>query len=189
MHDPATFRHVRSALLLGMLLVLVSAMPVSAQQYSRESYEWSESGSYECGEDNWIDWSAAGSGTLTIRTGTGKDEGAFFAHDRFSWHATDVRRSDGLTLHFTGRANFIETKATRVSGSVFQFTAVEAGQPFVVRDADGNVLVRDRGSIRQSILFDTLGDDTPGGVFIEEVSFQVNGPHPGLEFDSCDYFG
>ena len=189
MHDLATLRCARAALILGALLALAAAVPVSARQYSYEAYEWSDSGSYECGTGNWIDWSAEGSGVLTIRTGTGKDENAFFAHDRFQWHSTDVRRSDGLALHFSGRANFIETKATRVEGSIFEFTAVEAGQPFVVRDDDGNVLVRDRGTIRQTILFDTLGDATPGGIFIEDVSFRANGPHPGFEFDACDYFG
>lgn len=189
MHVPVTFRRAQAALLLGVLLALSAALPVSARQYSYEAYEWTEEGSYECGEGNWIDWSAAGSGILTIRTGTGKDEGAFFAHDRFEWHSTDVRRSDGLALHFRGFGNFVETKAVRVDGSVFQFTAVEAGQPFSVRDDDGNLLVRDRGSIRQSILFDTLGDAMPGGIFIEDVSFRANGPHPGFEFDPCTYFG
>jgi hypothetical protein len=189
MHDSVTARRAPVALILGILLVMVAVMPVSAQQYSRETYEWSEAGSYECGAGNWVDWSAAGSGVLAIRTGTGKDVNAFFAHDRYSWRATDVRRSDGLTLHFSGDAQFKETKATRVSGSVFEFTAVESGQPFTVRDADGNVIVRDRGSIRQTILFDTLGDDTPGGEFISDVSFRANGQHPGFEFDSCDYFG
>ena len=82
-----------------------------------------------------------------------------------------------------------ETKAVRVSGTVFQFTSVEAGQPFYVRDGDGNLILRDRGSIRQVIEFDTLGDATPGGVFITDVSFRANGPHPGFEFDSCSIFG
>ena len=189
MHDTATARRAPVALILGILLALAVVMPVSAEQYSREAYEWTDGGSYECGDGNWIDWSAAGSGVLDIRTGKGQDVNAFFAHDRYQWHSTDVRRSDGLTLHFSGNAQFKETKAVRMSGSVFEFTAVEAGQPFVVRDGDGNVLVRDRGSIRSTILFDTLGDGTPGGEFIADVSFRANGPHPGFEFDSCDYFG
>jgi hypothetical protein len=189
MHHLASSRRAAAAVVLSALLVPLAAMPVAATQYSVEQYQWTDGGSYECGEGNWIDWSAEGSGTLTIRTGKGADTNAFFAHDRFQWHSTDVRRSDGLSLHFSGQAQFIETKATRVSGSVFQFTSVEAGQPFVVRDDDGNVLVRDRGSIRETIVFDTLGDDTPGGEFIESVSFRANGPHPGFEFDSCDYFG
>lgn len=178
-----------SALVLGALLILVAAIPVAAQQYSTERYEWTETGEYECGEGNWIDWTASGSGVFSIRTGTGKDASAFFAHDRYEWQSIDTRRSDGVSLHFSGHGNFIETKATRVSGSVFQFTAVDAGRPFMVTDDDGNVLARDRGSIRQSILFDTLGDDMPGGTFIEDVSFRTNGPHPGLEFDACDYLG
>jgi hypothetical protein len=60
---------------------------------------------------------------------------------------------------------------------------------YTVKDGDGNVLVRDRGSFSESIVFDTLGDDTPGGIFIEQVSFRANGLHPGGDFDYCEYFG
>jgi hypothetical protein len=178
-----------AAVSMCALLVALTIAPASAAQYSRERYSWSDSGSYECGEGNWIDWHAEGQGSFSIRAGTGKDAGAFFAHDNYEWHAVDTRRSDGTALHFSGNGNFIETRAVRIEGSIFQFWAVEAGQPFVVRDGDGNVLVRDRGSVHQSIIFDTLGDGTPGGEFIEEVFVHLNGPHPGWEFDSCEYFG
>lgn len=174
---------------LAILVLLIAVGPAAAVQYSSERYTWDDSGSYECGPGNWVDWKAEGGGRFSIRTGTGKADGAFFAHDNYAWHAVDTRRSDGLSLFFSGQGNFKETKATRVAGTIFAFTAVDAGQPFVVRDADGNVLLRDRGSIRETIVFDTLGDDTPGGDFIESISFRANGPHPGLDFDSCSIFG
>ena len=63
-----------------------------------------------------------------------------------------------------------ETKATHVSGTIFEFTSVNAGQPFVVRDSDGNLILRDRGVIRQVIQVDTLGDVVPGGAFVADVS-------------------
>jgi len=45
----------------------------------------------------------------------------------------------------------------------------------VVEDPDGSVIVRDRGVIRRSYLFDTLGNGQPGGDFIEETQAVVHG--------------
>jgi len=53
----------------------------------------------------------------------------------------------------------------------------------------GNLILRDRGVIRQVIQFDTLGDDVPGGAFVADVSFSAHGPHPGLDFDVCGALG
>jgi hypothetical protein len=47
----------------------------------------------------------------------------------------------------------------------------------------GAVVLRNRGVIRTTILFDTLGDDTPGGVTLEELDVSVAGPHPGFFMD------
>ena len=54
---------------------------------------------------------------------------------------------------------FNEVKATRVSGNVFEFVAVEAGQPFRLYDSNGRLVARDRGS-------------------------DTHGPHPGFD-DFC----
>jgi hypothetical protein len=184
-------RRVLVALQMGALAALLAAAPATAQQYSSDSWTWTDGGSYECGPGNVIDWTGGGSVTESIRTGTGEDAGAFFAHDRYQWHEVDTRRSDGLQLFINANGNVKETKATHVSGTVFEFTSVEAGQPFVIRDGNGTVISRDRGSIRQTVLFDTGGDAVPGGVVIEQVSLQINGPHPVVVsgFDFCAYFG
>ena len=59
-------------------------------------------------------------------------------------------------------------------------TTIDAGQPIRIRDMTGQVVSRDRGVIRETFLFDTHGDDTPGGEFGERLSVQVSGPHPLL---------
>jgi hypothetical protein len=41
-----------------------------------------------------------------------------------------------------------------------------------------------RGSIQHRYLFDTLGDDEPGGVLIADLEPSVHGPHPGFD-DFC----
>ncbi|MFL5775430.1 MAG: hypothetical protein ACJ76W_04065 [Chloroflexota bacterium] len=76
---------------------------------------------------------------------------------------------------------------THVEATIFEFTSINSGQPFVVRDSDGNLVMRDRGVIREVIQFDTLGDDVPGGEFVTGVSFSVSGPHPGLDVDLCSF--
>ena len=84
-------------------------------------------------------------------------------HYREVWTNPDT----GQWFVIRGHGLFREIRATQVEGTVYEFVAVEAGQPFVIEDAEGNVIVRDRGVIRHTILFDTLGDGQPGGEFIE----------------------
>ena len=36
-------------------------------------------------------------------------------------------------------------------------------------------------------LFDTLGDDQPGGEWVADLDFRVAGPPPGLDTHPCDY--
>jgi hypothetical protein len=78
-------------------------------------------------------------------------------------------------------AVFNEVKAVPLGGNVFRFTAIGAGEPFRLYDSRGNLLLRDRGVIRFSLVFDTLGDATPGGVVVEELEPSVRGPHPGFD--------
>jgi hypothetical protein len=43
-------------------------------------------------------------------------------------------------------------------------------------------VLRDRGVIRSTILFDTLGDDTPGGEEVgERVTVRLAGRHPSFD--------
>jgi hypothetical protein len=48
-------------------------------------------------------------------------------------------------------------------------------------------VLRDRGVIRTTILFDTLGDETPGGEFLDEIDVEVSGPHPGFFLDEGQF--
>jgi hypothetical protein len=177
-------RTVISALGAAVLALPLAAGPVGATVILREHYSNDYGFSFDdCGF--WIDVSGHNQGTAQLRVGKGDLATAFFLHDNYSFLETWTRRDTGAFFTLGGNGLFQETNATPVEGTIFAFTSINAGQPFIAWDSDGNVIMRDRGVIRQVLEFDTLGDDVPGGEFITDVSFSVHGPHPGLEFDAC----
>jgi hypothetical protein len=181
-------RALISALGGALLALPLAAGPVGATVILRDHYSDDYAFSFDdCGF--WIDVSGHAEGVAHLRVGKGDLTTAFFLHDNYSFLETWTRRDTGDTFTLGGNGLFQETKATPVEGTIFEFTSVNAGQPFIVWDSDGNVILRDRGVIRQVIQFDTLGDDVPGGEFIADVSFSVNGPHPGLDADLCALLG
>jgi hypothetical protein len=117
----------------------------------------------------------------SFRTRADRDGQAFFGHTNFEFRDVFRNPANGRSLTFEGHYLINELTATRISGNVYEFTVIEAGQPFTVRDASGRVVLRDSGVIRHRLLFDTLGDGTPGGVQLEDEIVAVGGPHPGLE--------
>jgi hypothetical protein len=175
------------ALIFGGLLALTSALPVAATMYSRETYEGTDAWAYDdCGPV--VDATVSFSGNLTIRAGTGKDEGAFFAHDTFQYSEIHVRRSDGKVATVNGILTLKETRATRVEGSVFTFGSIYAGQ-IAMHDGDGNLVFRDRGTLTETILVDTLGNDVPGGEYLDTLASAMHGQYPGLTSGAfCDFW-
>ena len=63
------------------------------------------------------------------------------------------------------------------------FTTIDAGQPIRIRDMTGRVVSRDRGVIRETYLFDTLGvsgvNDIPVGTLRAVLLYHVA---PGERF-------
>jgi hypothetical protein len=171
----------------GALLTLTIAVgPVGATVIPNERYSDDYSFSFDdCGF--WVDVTGHDEGVAHLRVGKGDETGAFFLHDNSSFAETWTRRDTGEFFTASGNALFHETKATHIEGNIYAFTSINSGQPFVVRDSNGTLILRDRGVIVQVIEFDTLGDGVPGGVFVSDVSFAVHGPHPGLDFDVCRY--
>ena len=176
-------RRALVAFAMASALAVLSVAPASATMFVRERYHDTDAFSYDdCGPV--VDVTVEFGGRFQVRTGTGKDAGAFFAHDRYWWHETHVSE-DGRTYTVAGDGIFQETRATRIEGTIFQFVAIDAGKLFTIRDADGDVVVRDRGRISQSILFDVTDDGVPGGIFIEELWWDPKGVFESLDFDFC----
>ena len=170
---------------LAILAVLAfGASAVGAKVIGQEHYSGTDSFSFDdCGFV--IDVESVFSGQVLFRVGKGGQ--AFLVKDTYRYRDVLTNRETGEWFVIRGKAVFHEIKATQVSGDIYEFEAIEAGQPFVVEDSDGNVVVRDRGMIRRTALFDTLGDGMPGGILLEETVTSVNGPHPGFaeDFDFC----
>lgn len=177
-----TYRPVLFAV-AAALATLACASSASATVVDGGFYTDEYAFSYDdCGYD--VDVVGTSSGHFRVRAGKGKSASAFFVNDNFRYTETQTNEETGAFVTITANAVYNEIKATRVSGNVFEFEAVEAGQPFRVFDSAGRLVVKDRGSIHHHFLFDTLGDDVPGGEFVEDLEPEVHGPHPGFD-DFC----
>jgi hypothetical protein len=181
-------RRLRTRSLIGFAVVAIAMAFAAAQAmatvvekgfYSDEPYSFSYD---DCGFA--VDVEGTQSGHFRIRAGKGETETAFFVSDNYSYTETHTNVDTGEFVTIKGNAIFNEIKATHVTGSIFEFEAVEAGQPFELYDSDGNLVARDRGSIHHHAVFDTGGDNVPGGILIEELEPEVHGPHPGFD-DFC----
>ena len=183
-----TARRRRVLLALGWagLVALAAALPAAATVIERGHYAGTDAWSYDdCGPE--VGVTAEFGGVFRIRAGKGDAESAFFVADNYWYRETHVR-GDGKTAVIEGDGVYNELTAVNVSGSVFEFRTINAGKPFTMSDGEGNVLLRDRGVLEVTFLFDTLGDDTPGGVFVDLVDVSAHGQFPGLEADLCEYW-
>ena len=178
-------RSTMAVLVAAGVMVVMGTPP--AQATVRERF--SEHEDYEYVQDCGFAVEVTGSldNAFLLREGGNQDAGAFPVLNRtaFSERWTNAETGEWFTIR--GHAVFNEIGATRVEGSIFEFRAVEAGQPFVVEDSDGSIVESNSGSVHISYLFDTLGDDVPGGEWIADVGFRVAGPHPSLFADPCEY--
>jgi hypothetical protein len=172
-------------LVVAALLTALVAAPAQAtvRERIRSQSEWSFV--ENCGFP--VQVTGSGSELFIIREGKNKDDRAFPVLVNFTYSETWTNLETGDWFVIRGDALFNEVEATHVEGSIFEFRFVQAGQPFVVEDSDGDVVARDRGSVHVTYLFDTGGDDEPGGEWVADLSERVAGPHPSLDKSPCDY--
>jgi hypothetical protein len=165
---------------LGLAAVAaLLAVPVPAHATVLEHEHYSDEFSDDftaCGFSLHLDGVASGN----IRTRVGKRDldTAYFGLDNYKFTVTITNTANGRFVTEWGNGIIRDVSATHISGSIFQFTTVESGRPYNLSDASGNVILRDRGAIRDTYLFDTQGDHTPGGEFLELIEERVSGPHP-----------
>ena len=181
----------RCFILLLVAVGLVLPPPAHAAPLVREHYSGTDSFDFDdCGFVIHNEVSFAGVFMLKAPRAEGAPPRYF---DNYEVH--EVLSANGRTLTLDHQGLFKDLHVTLVEGTVYQYVGMEAGQPFVMRDEDGQVILRDRGVLKTTFQFDTQGDTDPDNDVFVEGSFSVladNGRHPGFYIDSCqvleDYF-
>lgn len=174
-------RHVAMPAVLMTVAVMAAAAPAQATVFDQGYFTFEESNTEDlCGLEVRHDFAI--NGHFRTRTGKRDLDQAFFG--KLSAHITDTFTNLATEAFFTVEARLTEMdlKATPLGGDLFEFEFREAGMG-VVRDMDGDVVLRDRGVIWMRQVFDTLGDSQPGGNILDESVIRVSGPHPGFEQD------
>lgn len=174
----------RQFLLVGLLAasMVVGATPAAAAVIEREHFSDTVDFSFsDCGFR--LDVAGTSRGTLLVRVD--KTGQAFLIKDTFHYRNVFTNPATGQWFVQSGHGILKDIKATQVNGTIYEFTAIQAGQPSVIEDAEGNVILRDRGVVRRTYLFDTLGDGMPSGNVIEETGVVVRGPHPSRSENFC----
>jgi len=162
---------------LVTLAVMLCAVPAQATVIDQEHHSFSDSfPDVVCGVS--VTHAVVGSGVFHLRVGKGDLDMLFFTLDNYEATDTLTNEANGNFVQVEHNAVYHDIKGTLVEGSIFKATTINAGQPIRIRDMTGRIVARDRGVIRETYLFDTQGDHTPGGVYIEQLDLQVSGPHP-----------
>jgi hypothetical protein len=167
------------------VLLLALAMPAAARPIERENYSGTDSFDFDdCGFV--VHDEVAFNGVFMLKAPESPEAPPRY-FDNYEVH--EVLTANGLTLYVDHNGLYKDLRISQVDGTIYQFVAMESGQPFVVRDGDGNVLIRDRGVLFTTFQVDTKGDsDLDNDEFIEGSWSLLadNGRHPGFYIDFCD---
>jgi hypothetical protein len=177
-------RSVRTLIVvcLAGLLALGQVSAALARIVERDRYTFTDEWTDEiCGIDVEIEHEA--SGVFMIRSDS-KDPRPFYGSDVFEYRTVVTNPANGKWAVERGRGNFRELRATHVEDDIFLFRAQLTGHHFIIENSDGEVVYRERGRLVFEILFDTLGDDVPGGEFLGGELVEIRG-HPGWIDDLC----
>jgi hypothetical protein len=171
----------------AMLVVMAGAVPAQATIFEKGHFSFQDSFEEDlCGIAVRHDVDV--SGHFRTRTGKGDLDQAFFGQGNNQFTDTFTNLTTGASFSIEGNVIDKDVKATPLGGNVFEFRFQEAGR-VVVRDMDGNVVLKDTGVFRTTIVFDTLGDSMPGGDVLDETVDRVSGPHPLFEMDEAAFCG
>lgn len=168
------------------LALLAPSAPAAAQPYENIRYGGSETSVYkDCGTKihEELEWS----GHSLVREVRESDGQAYYGHNNYWFSSVVTNLKTDKSIIFSGRGTFRETKATHVEGTVWEFEWLEAGQPLQITDLDGNVLAFERGVVKGSTVFDTLGDGQPGGEIVSEVEPVFHGKFETGDLGFCDF--
>lgn len=180
-------RHALSAAALALAAVGFSAPSASAKPVDSFDYVFDDSWvSNSCGFPMQID--AHFTGHQTVKNATPSSGGQMFRFStKYRNTAVYTNLDNGRTVTEVDAGNFREGPAQVISddGRIVRFRTKDSGAALTVYDADGTVLLKDRGTVVTEYTYDTLGDGVPGGEFLSDELVRVSGPHPSWDTDGC----
>ena len=148
----------------------VSARAEAAVEWT--PYSGSDQFTYDgCGYPT--DVAATFSGRVGVRAGTGPAAGYFFFTNNYAFREVHTDPATGRWFVIRGNGQFKDIKATPVGGNVFEATSKESGQPFVVEDSTGKVVLRFAGVVTYRYTFDA-GSNT----FVDFLGVTLAGHFP-----------
>jgi hypothetical protein len=190
----ATLREVdampRRSLLIALSVIAGSTFAVGTVHAKPPGYySGSDSFSFsDCGFQ--IDAVTTFSGTFKNKGGRHGISDAPYIMDNYRFDNVFTNPATGAWFTISGNGMTKDLHIERVAGTVVSIEFMETGQPVVVRDMNGKVVLRDRGHIVFRVQLDTLGDDNIENDVEIPGTFEIvaiNGPHPVLEgVDLCE---
>ena len=180
---------IKRCMAIATVFAAACAVPAQAKIYEHERFAGTESEEFEeCGMQlrSDVEFSA----TSITRVGKGKLDTAFFGHFMVDYVETLTNLANGKFFTTEGNVLNKDVKAVPVEGSIFKFVSTEVGRRFTLRDMSGETVIRERGQLRFTYLFDTEGDDVPGGIPIgDDLDVKVAGPHAAFEMTDEEWCG
>ena len=177
-------------LALGVAIVAGSTVAsglADAAPLEREHYSGTDSFSFDdCGF--LIEATTTFRGVFMLKEGRSGDVTPYL-FDNYSNDVVFTNPATGAWFTRHSEGMYKDLHIVNVDGTVYRFESIEVGQPFVIRDSDGNVVLRDRGRLLVGFTVDTLGDTDLGNDIFIEGTFDLladNGRHPGFYLDFCD---
>lgn len=181
-----------ASVLTAAIAAMVVVGSAAAAPLEREHYSFEDSDTFtvtDCGAPITIDYTVQGSGVFMLNDRQPGGPTPPYLFDNYWSLETFTNVANDKTATVEHQGVYKDVKIELVEGTIYQFTAFDAGRPVVGLGPDGQKLAIDRGRLQFTFLVDTLGDaDLDNDVFLGDVSDpDVAGPHPVFvgEADFC----
>ena len=167
--------------LLATLVVAAAATWCAAPAQARtvDHWQWSEDRAYvvdDCGFPTDVTDHFEGNGIA--RTVGGSTDGVALVQYTTRFVAVTTNPTNGRSFTLTQLSAFQERGLTDLGGGLWGYSVHQAGQPFVITDSSGRVVVRDRGLVQFAGVFDATADQVVSFEPVRGVG-AASGPHDG----------
>lgn len=183
-----TRRSTIGILALLSLATLGAVTPASAGGIiERNNFDYAFDDSFkDCGTT--IDYHREGTVSSKIRDANSQTGGQFFFYgENYSFGETFTDRGTGDSFSATAKGRFRELQPRVIStdGNIVTFITKDSGALYNIYDSEGALIARDRGTVTERYVFDTLGDSQPGGQFLSEEPVSAKGLFQSQDLDFC----